>query len=92
MEATQFLMPGFIDCHIHAPQMPNIGLGLDKDLLGWLNAYTFPLEAQYTDLKFAASVYKKVVVSSSLSIQNKLFLYKLDAKILYELLCITYII
>ncbi|XP_058449268.1 guanine deaminase [Malaya genurostris] len=58
---SQFLLPGFIDCHIHAPQVPNIGLGLDKDLLGWLNAYTFPLEAGYKDVEFAQQVYRTVV-------------------------------
>ncbi|XP_055618270.1 guanine deaminase [Toxorhynchites rutilus septentrionalis] len=58
---SQFLLPGFIDCHIHAPQCPNIGLGMDKDLLGWLNAYTFPLEAQYRDGEFARQVYSAVV-------------------------------
>lgn len=58
---SQFLLPGFIDCHIHAPQAPNIGLGLDKDLLGWLKSYTFPLESQYKDVGFAQQVYSAVV-------------------------------
>ncbi|XP_058811663.1 guanine deaminase [Topomyia yanbarensis] len=58
---SQFLLPGFIDCHIHAPQVPNIGLGLDKDLLGWLSTYTFPLEAEYKDVEFAQQVYSTVV-------------------------------
>lgn len=57
-------MPGLIDCHIHAPQMPNIGLGLDKPLLEWLDTYTFPLESQYSDVEFARKIYRKVVVSS----------------------------
>lgn len=43
--------------------MPNIGLGLDMELLDWLNAYTFPLEAQLADTKLAKHVYEKVVVS-----------------------------
>lgn len=60
---TQFLIPGFIDTHIHASQVPNIGLGLDKPLLDWLNIYTFPMESQYKDEAFAEHVYKKVVVS-----------------------------
>lgn len=55
-------MPGLIDCHIHAPQMPNIGLGLDKPLLEWLETYTFPLETQYADVEFARKIYRKVVV------------------------------
>jgi guanine deaminase len=41
--------------------MPNIGLGLDKPLLEWLDAYTFPLESQYKDDHFARHVYHKVV-------------------------------
>ncbi|CAH0731824.1 unnamed protein product, partial [Brenthis ino] len=58
---NQFLMPGFVDCHTHAPQFPNIGLGLDRPLLEWLDKYTFPLESQYSDKEFAASVYDQVV-------------------------------
>uniref|UniRef100_A0A1A9VG03 Guanine deaminase n=1 Tax=Glossina austeni TaxID=7395 RepID=A0A1A9VG03_GLOAU len=57
----EFLMPGLVDCHIHAPQMAQIGLGLDMPLLDWLNIYTFPLEAKFSDNGFAAKVYKKVV-------------------------------
>ncbi|KAJ0172179.1 hypothetical protein K1T71_012152 [Dendrolimus kikuchii] len=57
----QFLIPGFVDCHTHAPQFPNIGLGLDRPLLEWLKKYTFPLEKQYSDPKFASKVYDKVV-------------------------------
>lgn len=56
-------MPGLIDCHIHAPQVAQIGLGLDMPLLDWLNTYTFPLEAKFADQEFAAKVYKKVIVS-----------------------------
>lgn len=63
LSPTQFIMPGFIDCHTHAPQMPNIGLGLDMPLMQWLDTYTFPLEAEYKDPEFAKHVYKKVVVS-----------------------------
>uniref|UniRef100_A0A182PQ74 Guanine deaminase n=1 Tax=Anopheles epiroticus TaxID=199890 RepID=A0A182PQ74_9DIPT len=61
LSSSQFLLPGLIDCHIHAPQVPNIGLGLDKPLLEWLESYTFPLEANYRDAEFASRVYKYVV-------------------------------
>lgn len=63
LNGSQFLLPGFIDCHIHAPQVPNIGLGYDKPLLEWLDSYTFPLEAQYANEEFATGVYEKVIVS-----------------------------
>lgn len=65
LSETQFFLPGFIDTHIHAPQVPNIGLGLDKPLMDWLNAYTFPIETQYKDDAFAKHVYEKVIVSSA---------------------------
>ncbi|KAF5211660.1 hypothetical protein E0198_001200 [Clavispora lusitaniae] len=45
----QFLVPGFIDTHIHAPQYPNIGIGSELPLLKWLEKHTFPLETQFTD-------------------------------------------
>lgn len=61
LSATQFLLPGFIDCHIHAPQYPNLGLGLDLPLLDWLNKYTFPLESKFIDGNFARQVYHTVV-------------------------------
>lgn len=57
----EFLMPGFTDTHIHAPQYPNAGLGYDKQLLDWLSTYTFPLEKKFSDLSFAAKVYEAIV-------------------------------
>ncbi|XP_048729352.1 guanine deaminase-like [Ostrea edulis] len=56
-----FLMPGMIDTHIHAPQYPNAGKGLDRGLLEWLKSYTFPTEAKFQELEFAKTVYKRVV-------------------------------
>jgi guanine deaminase len=58
----EFIIPGFIDCHTHAVQFPNLGLGYDKPLLDWLETYTFPLEKKYTDTKFAEEVFGIVVV------------------------------
>ncbi|XP_077285944.1 guanine deaminase [Arctopsyche grandis] len=61
LKPCQFIMPGLVDCHLHAPQFPNLGLGLDRPLLEWLTAYTFPLEKQYDDITFATNVYDTVV-------------------------------
>lgn len=55
------LIPGFVDLHVHAPQYPNIGLGLDKELMPWLETYTFPEEAKYKDLCYAEKVYSRFV-------------------------------
>ncbi|KAJ1300619.1 hypothetical protein OPQ81_002273 [Rhizoctonia solani] len=56
-------MPGFIDTHTHAPQFPNIGIGGQYELLGWLNNVTFPTESRFEDTKFAERVYSSVVDS-----------------------------
>ena len=59
----QFLLPGLIDLHNHAPQWPQLGKALDVPLEIWLNRYTFPLEAKYADLGFAGEVYDSLVES-----------------------------
>ena len=45
------------DLHVHAPQYPFRGIGLDLELLDWLNAYTFPEEAKYKNLEYAGKIY-----------------------------------
>ena len=62
---SQFLMPGLVDTHIHAPQYVNSGTGYDRQLLKWLEKYTFPAEARFEDLELAKDVYQKAVVRSS---------------------------
>ena len=57
------LIPGLIDTHIHAPQWPQLGTGLDLPLERWLFEYTFPLEARYEDLGFATTVWDDLVPS-----------------------------
>ncbi len=57
----EYLIPGFIDLHIHAPQWPQSGVALDDDLNVWLNECTFPLESKYKDLQFSKKVYKNLV-------------------------------
>lgn len=61
LNKDEYLLPGFIDLHIHAPQWPNAGLALDRSLNEWLNTYTFPLEAKYQEIDFAKSVYNNLV-------------------------------
>ena len=46
----KLIIPGMTDLHLHAPQFSFRGLGLDLELLDWLNTYTFPEEAKYEDL------------------------------------------
>jgi guanine deaminase len=57
----QYFLPGFVDLHVHAPQWAQSGTALDIPLYDWLNTYTFPLEAKFSDLNFARKVYQDVV-------------------------------
>ncbi|XP_060066008.1 guanine deaminase-like isoform X2 [Ylistrum balloti] len=61
LKGLQFVIPGFVDTHIHAPQYSNCGKCLDEDMLSWLHKYTFPTEAKFADLDFATKQYWKVV-------------------------------
>jgi guanine deaminase len=61
LEKSEYLLPGLVDLHVHAPQWPQLGLALDLPLEEWLQAYTFPLEARYADIKFAREVYESLV-------------------------------
>ncbi|PSW62172.1 guanine deaminase [Photobacterium kishitanii] len=56
----EYLLPGLVDLHCHAPQWPQAGKGLDLPLYDWLQNYTFPLENRYSDNAFAAMVYQDV--------------------------------
>lgn len=52
------IIPGLNDLHIHAPQYTFRGLGMDLELLEWLNTHTFPEEAKYQDIQYAKEAYK----------------------------------
>ncbi|MGR7997385.1 guanine deaminase [Xanthobacter sp. ZOL 2024] len=49
------LCPGFIDTHVHYPQLQMIG-AYGEQLLEWLNRYTFPTEQQFADTAHADKV------------------------------------
>ncbi|CAI6337949.1 unnamed protein product [Periconia digitata] len=57
----EFLIPGFVDTHNHAPQWPMRGLGQGLHILDWLNNITFPFEARFADATYAAEMYEHTV-------------------------------
>lgn len=64
LSADQFLFPGMIDTHIHAPQYPNAGFGMDLPLLDWLEKYTFPTESSMSDPARATDVFGCLVAQT----------------------------
>lgn len=54
----RLIIPGLCDMHVHAPQFVYRGLGLDLQLMDWLNKYAFPTEARFADENYARIYYK----------------------------------
>lgn len=50
----RLLMPGFVDTHVHCPQLDVIA-SYGANLLDWLNTYTFPAERRFADPAVAAA-------------------------------------
>jgi len=63
LSEDEFIIPGLIDTHIHAPQYANAGIGSDLQLLDWLNHYTFPTEKLHhnENKDYSQKVYSAVV-------------------------------
>lgn len=55
------IMPPFVDMHLHANQFANCGLGNSKELLVWLERYTYPEEVKFKDLEYAKEIYQAVL-------------------------------
>ncbi|MBS0402875.1 MAG: guanine deaminase [Proteobacteria bacterium] len=46
--AGRLILPGFVDTHVHSPQLDVIG-SWGAQLLDWLETYTFPAEQRFAD-------------------------------------------
>lgn len=57
----KLILPGMTDLHVHAPQYTFRGLGMDLELLDWLQEHTFPEEAKYKDIAYAKEAYRYFV-------------------------------
>lgn len=57
----RLVIPGLVDLHVHAPQYTFRGLGMDLELLDWLDRHAFPEEARYADLDYARAAYSRFV-------------------------------
>ena len=51
----KLIVPGFIDCHVHFPQIDIIG-SYGAQLLDWLNQYAYPAEERFADPDYAREV------------------------------------
>ncbi|MFO1318688.1 MAG: guanine deaminase [Burkholderiales bacterium] len=54
------LLPGFIDTHVHYPQLGIVGAS-GQPLLGWLSRFTFPAERAFADPVHAGEVARRFI-------------------------------
>ncbi|WP_312640426.1 amidohydrolase family protein [Hydrogenoanaerobacterium sp.] len=64
---NKLIIPGLIDLHVHAPQYTYRALGMDLELLPWLNTYAFPEEAKYAEEAYARKAYGRFTRALSAS-------------------------
>ena len=53
--ADKLICPGFVDAHVHYPQTAMIA-SWGKQLIDWLNSYTFPEEMRLSDPEYAGTI------------------------------------
>ncbi|MEA5048316.1 MAG: amidohydrolase family protein [Eubacteriales bacterium] len=58
--SDRLILQGFCDMHLHAPQYPMLGMGMDLPLMDWLKTYTFKTEVRFSDNAFARETYRKL--------------------------------
>jgi len=61
LKKGEFIIPGFIDTHNHAPQWGQRGLGRGLQILEWLDEITFPNESKFRDPAYAKIMYTSCV-------------------------------
>ena len=57
-DGNDYLLPGFVDTHVHYPQVSVIG-AMGLTLLDWLRERTLPEEARLADTEYARAVAKR---------------------------------
>ncbi len=50
---NKIIIPGMTDLHVHAPQYGFRSVGMDCELLDWLNLHAFLEEAKYSNIDYA---------------------------------------
>ena len=61
LKRGEFIIPGFVDTHNHAPQWAMRGLGRGLQILDWLEKVTFANEAKFKDPAYARKIYSSCV-------------------------------
>lgn len=55
---NKLIIPGMTDLHLHAAQFGFCGLGMDLELMEWLQKHAFTEEAKFSDINYATDIYE----------------------------------
>jgi guanine deaminase len=69
------ITPGLVDLHTHAPQFAFRGLGMDLELLDWLQKHAFVEEAKYQAAEYADAAYSRFVDHLKRGFTTRLAIY-----------------
>jgi len=59
--SDKLIIPGMNDLHSHASQFRHLGMAMDKELIPWLNDYTFPEESKFKNLDYSKEIYDRFI-------------------------------
>jgi len=62
IHCSQFLMPGFVDTHFHAPSFRGTGLGYDRPFTEWVPTFYVNPEIAFRNATFARQLSLEFVV------------------------------
>ena len=54
----KLILPGLVDLHVHGGQYAYRGLGMDMELLDWLEKNAFPEESRFAEAAYAEAAYR----------------------------------
>ncbi|MDR2865076.1 MAG: amidohydrolase family protein [Spirochaetaceae bacterium] len=69
------IIPGLVDLHCHAPQYAIRALGMDSQLLEWLERRAFPEETKYHDIDYARRAYSLLIAGLKKSPTTRICLF-----------------
>lgn len=55
---NKLIIPGMTDLHLHASQFGFCGLGMDLELMEWLQKHAFKEESKFFDINYAKDIYE----------------------------------
>jgi guanine deaminase len=71
----KLIMPGLTDLHVHASQFAFRALGMDMELLEWLNKHAFPEEAKFRETEYAREAYGRFIEHEKKGPNTRLCVY-----------------